>query len=290
MNRRKGNDAARCLPGVYLIGITAAELCFHFNVRSGVILHYLLLLALIVTTILIRNAENSGTDITLRDPKNSESGETGAMKDGGATGAFFYLTLAVFPFIRIASLSVPLASYPSIYWYFLVGMPVLIAALMVIRLACYRRDDLFLGKLPSLSAGCLQLIIGILGFPLGCVEYQILQPSPLLAPEPTLNQIMLSALILLSFAGFVEELVFRGLLLKAAGDYLGRSQAFIIVSVLFALYHMTYRSPLDLLFVGGVSVFFTFLVYRTGSLWGVSLAHGLANLTLYICCPSFLGL
>jgi len=51
----------------------------------------------------------------------------------------------------------------------------------------------------------------------------------------------------------------------------------------------TRRSLLDVLFVGVVGLFFGWVVHRTRSLLGVTLAHGLTNIILFLVMPFVLG-
>ncbi len=59
----------------------------------------------------------------------------------------------------------------------------------------------------------------------------------------------------------------------------------IYTAILYAALHLGYRSALDVVFVLGVGLCFGFVVARTGSLVGVTLSHGLANVTLLIVMP-----
>ena len=57
--------------------------------------------------------------------------------------------------------------------------------------------------------------------------------------------------------------------------------------MLFAIMHMGFHSVLDVLFVFGVAMFFGWVVKKTGSLLGVTLAHGLTNIMLFLVFPFF---
>ena len=59
----------------------------------------------------------------------------------------------------------------------------------------------------------------------------------------------------------------------------------VYVSTLFAIMHMGVHSWLDVAFVFGVAMFFAGVVKRTGSLFGVSLAHGITNVILFLVIP-----
>jgi len=177
----------------------------------------------------------------------------------------------------------PLASFSLPYWYLIVGTPLFAAAFLVIRLTGYRAQDIYL-RVKNLP---LQLALGLIGLPLGLIEFYILSPAPLIKTFD-LAQIWLPALILLVFTGLAEELIFRGILLKSAGEYLKKRTALFYVSFLFAVMHITHLVTLDVFFVFGIALFFALLVWKTNSLLGVALAHGLTNITLYLVYPFFL--
>ncbi|MFC1593058.1 type II CAAX prenyl endopeptidase Rce1 family protein [Candidatus Omnitrophota bacterium] len=51
--------------------------------------------------------------------------------------------------------------------------------------------------------------------------------------------------------------------------------------------HMGFLSWIDLIFVFVVAMFFAWVVKKTGSLFGVILAHGATNIMLYLIAPFF---
>jgi membrane protease YdiL (CAAX protease family) len=191
----------------------------------------------------------------------------------------FALALTLAPLIRLLSLALPLPRFPQAFWYPLVSTPLLIATWVVARQLGVRRTDLGLriGRWP------FQIMLSGLGLTLGAIEYSILAPAPMV-PELTWATIWVPALSLLIFTGFSEELIFRGLLQWVAGPILG-AQALVYVALLFGVLHIGYLSAIDVLFVFAVGVLFAYLVRSTGSLLGVSLAHGVTNITLFIVMP-----
>jgi hypothetical protein len=189
-------------------------------------------------------------------------------------------TLALAPLIRLLSLSMPLLQFQFTYWYLIIGAPLLIGAVLVLRLTGYSAASVGLGwgrRLPW------QMAVGFSGLSLGFVEYYILRPQPL-AQALSFQQVWLPALILLVFTGFLEELIFRGLMQRAAIAVLNRA-GLLYVSLLFAALHIGYRSLLDIAFVFCVGLYFSVAVERTRSLFGVTLAHGLTNVALFLVFP-----
>jgi hypothetical protein len=195
-----------------------------------------------------------------------------------------FLTLAFAPLIRLISMAVPMQNVPVIYQYMLVGAPIFISIIFVTRLGQFKPADMGLTfkNLP------VQLLIAPLGIVLGYVEYLVLQPKPLVS-DFNLNSILVPAVILLVFTGLLEELVFRGLMQKAFITELGTWGGLFFVASVFAVLHFGYLSALDVLFVFCVAVIFGIIVLYSGSVVGVTLAHGLTNLTLFLIFPFLLG-
>jgi membrane protease YdiL (CAAX protease family) len=105
--------------------------------------------------------------------------------------------------------------------------------------------------------------------------------------ELTLQSLWLPALIFFVAVGFTEEYIFRGVLQRTTSQVMG-SWGIVYASTIFALMHMGFYSWLDVVFVFGIALFFGWSVKKTGSLFGVTLAHGFANIVLYLIAPFFL--
>jgi membrane protease YdiL (CAAX protease family) len=193
------------------------------------------------------------------------------------------VSLAFAPLIRVISLSLPLAEIPLLYWYPITSIPLFAAVLIAAPTLGFSWPDLGL----NLRSWGLQLVIGLSGIALGVFEYWILRPDPLVDTFEW-TALLWPALILLISTGLLEEMIFRGLLQRASLDVLG-VWGIGYIAVLFAVLHTGYKSLLDVLFVGAVGLFFGWVVHRTRSLLGVTLAHGLTNIVLLLILPFILG-
>lgn len=197
----------------------------------------------------------------------------------------FVILLSLAPLIRILSLSIPLSQLglPIIYWYLVIGILLSLAAIVAGRISGleWRRIGWTTRNWPA------QTLLGLIGLALGLVEYWILQPGPL-AAVMNLEDILISIFILLFFTGILEEFIFRGLMQSASMQVLGKF-GLVYVALLFAVLHLGYKSISDLLFVLLVGLLFGWMAWKTQSLWGVSLAHGIANICLYVFFPFFIG-
>ena len=190
------------------------------------------------------------------------------------------LALALVPIARIATLVLPLVTTQIDYqWYLLPAVAMLLAGLIVARQTGLSRLDLNLrvGSLP------LQLVIGLLGIPIGIIEYTILQPASMIT-EPSWREIWLPAVALVVSSGLAEEFMFRGVLQATALATLGR-RGLIYVALVFAIQRLGNGSWLDAVLMFCVGLLFAWLVSDSLSLLGVSLAHGLASVMLYLILP-----
>jgi membrane protease YdiL (CAAX protease family) len=241
----------------YLAGIAAAEILTTFASppRLGLVAHAVVLLVMLVH----------------------------AARVEGKKEQAFLVSLAFAPLIRILSLSLPLADLPLLYWYPITSIPLFAAVLIAAPTLGYTWPDLGL----NLRRWGLQLVIGLSGLAFGVFEYWILRPEPLVATFEW-TALIWPALLLLVSTGLLEEMIFRGLLQRASIDVLGL-WGIGYIAILFAVLHTGYRSLLDVLLVAAVGLFFGWVVHRTRSLLGVTLAHGLTNVVLFLIMPFVLG-
>lgn len=264
------------VPWLFGIYIMVAELFVTvFNVRVGMFMHALLLLVLLVLASVLWYREGRAA-VRI----DEAVGENVVI---GTPGYRFYLSLTLAPIIRILSLAIPMWNFPVVYWYVVTGAPLLLTSYVIMKVVGYRPADvcLRLGRLRK------QAVVALVGFPLGWTEYQILRPTPVV-PGGNVVMLIMAGLILLVFTGLVEEVIFRGVLLKAADDYLGKTHSLVYCCFIFAILHIIHSSALDVVFVFGVGLLFIFFVRRTRSLLGVAVAHGITNIMLYLVCPLLL--
>jgi len=239
---------------IYLAAIIAAEVVTVFlQPLAGVIAH-----VSVMATVIVRSAHTA--DKLQRQ---------------------LILSLALVPLVRVVSLSVPLMDIPQTWWYPVMYAPLLVSAVVVMRTLGFSREDVgFTLRGRSLS---LQMAVIASGFGLGLAEYYILSPESWIS-SLTWAEAWQPALLLGISTGLVEEFIFRGVLQRSAWERWGW-WGLIYVSVLFAIMHIGFLSWVDVVFVFGVAMYFAWVVKKTGSLFGVTLAHALTNITLYLIAP-----
>ena len=240
---------------IYLLVITAAEtITVFFAPLWGILSHFAILVALILHSALASEHPHQK----------------------------LVLSLTLVPLVRIMSLSMPLSDIPQIWWYPIIYAPLVVAAIVVMRLNSYKAEDIGL----TVKVLPIQLAVMLTGVLFAVTEYFILAPEPLV-DEFTWQEIWLPALLLLVCTGFTEEFIFRGVLQRTAVEAF-KGWGIVYVSFLFAILHMGFLSWIDVVFVFVVALFFGWLVKRTGSLLGVTLAHGITNIGLYLVVPFLL--
>jgi len=258
-NTRILNGQVSMLPfWLNLVALAAAEvLTVFFQLLAGITLHGVLLVLFIVQAALAHE----------RAQRN------------------LYMSLILAPLIRILSLSMPLAPIPQIYWYLIIYGPLLAATVIVMLNTGLRARDVGLTS----RGWPLQIAMGLgIGLGLGVLEYLILRPVPL-ATSFTLQAVLLPSFILVITTGFVEELIFRGVLQTLAERVMGFGWGMLYQALIFSILHVGHYSVMDVAFVFLVALLFTAIFKRTGSLLGVTLAHGIANAMLYCVMPFLLS-
>lgn len=192
-----------------------------------------------------------------------------------------FLCLSLAPLIRVFSLSLPLEFLPSYSWYLVAGIPMLIAAISVIKLQGLCLKDIGI----TFKKPWLQITIAFTGIPLGIIEYYIIKPTIITANVTFLGFVGLAFAFIVA-TGFAEELLFRGVFQNNTIKAFGTNIGLIVVAVVFAILHVGWLQVIDIVFVFFVGLFFGLLAFKTGSIIGVSLSHGLTNVFLFLVMPS----
>lgn len=201
------------------------------------------------------------------------------LTDDGADG--LYLALAVLPLVRILAISTPFWLTGQAGHFAMVNLPLIVATIVAARYLGFHHEQLGL----TLRRWKVQIVVMASGPVIGVLERLIIQP-PAMAPDLSLASIAWPGLSLLLFTGFSEELLFRGVLQTSAIRNLGPRAGIALIAAMFGALHIGWLSALDVAFVTAVGVYFGWVVHRTGSIVGVTLAHGIANITLFILLPN----
>jgi len=209
----------------------------------------------------------------------------GANVPPGPERAFFW-TLWLAPLTRIYALAQPYAGAQPLAWWALTAVPMVVAAVVAIRLVGLGTDDA--GLKPSLRELPVAVFMAPVGLAIGLVQYLALEPRPFPRELP-FGGLPLAVLIIVLNPGIVEEVVFRGVLQRGAVAALGSVLGLVYVSLLYA-----FMMPAGLAdgptLLGLTITFMTGLLLavvtaRTGSILSASVAHASLALSLYLISP-----
>lgn len=107
----------------------------------------------------------------------------------------------------------------------------------------------------------------------------IVQPMSL---EEKISTVCLAVFYYGLGAGFAEEMIFRGIIMKVLENCFGKKAAIIIPSVIFGLIHTTDGMNVKdmlILFIAGTSVgiMFSLITYASGTIWASAIVHAIWN-------------
>jgi membrane protease YdiL (CAAX protease family) len=241
----------------YLILVGAAELLTVYVAAYGIALHAVILFTLSI---------HSALTISL-DPDFSG----------------FLAVLIIAPLIRILSLSTPLVQFSYITWFAIISIPVYIAIFTCVYIQNLKPDDIALAR-PKVKHIPLELGAILIAVPFGIAEYFILKPGALVAPR--VEALIIPSLVMILCTGLLEELAFRGLMQYHATRTMGFS-GIIFTSVLFGVLHIGNLTIFDVVLAGSVGFIYSLVVQKTGSLYGISVSHGIINIILFLIAPSY---
>lgn len=240
----------------YILILTFSELITTYYMTSwGIIIHVILITGLVINSTLTKSVKFS----------------------------YLLQAMILLPLIRIMSLSIPVMELEPLYWLVIMSIPVFVAIRILMQSQYLNKKMIGLNTryLP------LQLLVGLTGIGFGFVEYFILQPTALIPDLSLVNVIFAGSIVIIS-TGLLEELVFRGIIQKNAENIMGKTWGIIFTSSLFVGFNISWNSPLDLLFIFGISLCYGYIFQKTRSILGISISHGLCNVVLFIILPFFL--
>lgn len=246
----------KVLCGVFPILITCAEAATIYNPTFGIALHAVILFALLTYSVLVKNSVFAG----------------------------LFLALAIVPLIRILSLSMPLTHFAYIMWFLLISIPIFIAIFACMMLQRLSLKDVGI-TFPKAKDIPIEVGIVLLALPAGILEYRLLTPEPLLYElKPTF--LIAPVLIMVIYTGFVEELAFRGLMQYHAVKTMGW-WGILFITTTFAIMHIGNLIYWDVLLAFALGGAYALVIRKTGSLFGVSVSHGLVNVILFLIAPLY---
>lgn len=220
----------RSISFIYLLLIALAELLIgYYRVGAGLALHIIILFALFAHAAFSQRVDKEKANLIM--------------------------AMALAPLIRIVSLYAPLSTFHFVQWFMILSFPLLCGAFLLIFFQHLSAQAV--GLVFKLKKLHLQAAIASTGILFGVVEYSILSPQPLI-PELSFRSLAAPILIMLVYTGFLEELIFRGIIQHNAITYFNPGIGIFFVALLFAVMHIGNMSFLDVVLkaVMLVEVFF----------------------------------
>jgi membrane protease YdiL (CAAX protease family) len=161
------------------------------------------------------------------------------------------------------------------------AIPIVVTVILVARLGGVKPADLYLqtGKLKA------WLIVGLVSFAAFTVLFLLQAHDQNLSANRLLAYAPWTLLFVFSNA-FMEELHFRGLLLKPFERLLGRHPANLCIALFFTLSHAPVQYAPDILVFLAIlfvlALAWGYVIQRTESLWGSVLFHAGADLMIIV--------
>ncbi|RZB29163.1 MAG: uncharacterized protein AEth_01420 [Candidatus Argoarchaeum ethanivorans] len=244
-------------PFSYIILVALAELLIaHYHTGMGLALHIITLFALFTHAAFLHHKEKERAQLLT--------------------------VMAMAPLIRIASLYTPLSSFHFIHWFLILSIPLFSCAFTIILVQHLHAQDI--GLVFNFRKLHIQLAIASTGILFGIIEYFILHPHPLVI-DLSFRSLAAPILIMFVCTGFLEEMIFRGIIQHNAVKYFNDNIGIFFTATLFAVMHIGNLSLIDVVFVFFVGYFYGYAVKFTRSIIGVSISHGLTNIILFLIMP-----
>jgi membrane protease YdiL (CAAX protease family) len=184
-----------------------------------------------------------------------------------------YLALTLVPVLRFLSLAMPNPLVSQVFWYVMIGLPLLVS---VIRVAGVNGLSSLRIDLTGVKwAG--QFMIGLSGIPLGVIAALSLKAPLDVSANLDLLWFIFLIIVITLFGAVIEEIIFRGLIQRALSYPFGWLSV-VFSSILYASMFLGTLSPNAILLYGLSGLLFSVWVKLSNSLWGVIMAHSLMNI------------
>ena len=194
-----------------------------------------------------------------------------------------YEALLLIPLLRILNLGTGDIGISPYLWLAIVYLLLVGSSWFVMRSSDTSWSEV--GVLPNVSLRwAIFVALGVgFGVGLGLVQWGFELETP--PAEPTLVNTILAVLVIGLLVGFVEELIFRGLLQPWFAEVTTTWFAIIVVSVLFGFMHSVWMEPMNIVFAGSVGLLLGWAYARTRNFWFIWVVHAWINITAYAILP-----
>ncbi|MEF8813602.1 MAG: type II CAAX endopeptidase family protein [Halovenus sp.] len=181
---------------------------------------------------------------------------------------------ALLPLFRLINLGMPTFVELTLYFFPFVYVPMLPAIYLL-----KRSHGIQFGTNPKAFVLLVVPVLAIAALS-GWVEYLIITPEALI-PAWSTEQLLLLVAVQVGLVGLVEETIFRGILQRRMGEYVGRWGGVLFASALFGAMHSIYGSGPEVAFAVSLGLVFGAVYEWTNSLSLVTVFHGVLNVFLF---------
>jgi membrane protease YdiL (CAAX protease family) len=247
----------------YLGAIATAELLTAYvSATAGIVVHGLLLVALLNHTVLLGFRPGTGDAVYIAPTRT------------------VIPVLVLLPLLRMFTLVVPTRELSSLYWYLLIGAPLLTAIVLVARYTEFSPVD---AQIWTWSRA--QGFFAAIGIPLGAIAYATFHEAPIVESRDV-PYLLIGFGIVLVCDGLLIELVFRALLQPRLCALYGVERGILGTALLSGVFSSGAGSPVAMVFGFAVGLAFGWFVQRYRSIMGVSIAHGLITIMTVLVLPN----
>lgn len=198
---------------------------------------------------------------------------------------YLFMAVALFLFTLSLLLGFEIIKLDSIYKesFIIQYLIILLPMMIFIRLKKYSfKKVLRLNKI-NLKQALLSIVIPVFAYPIGLFFNYMgliiiniaggeLRVTPIPIPETT-SLFVISLVLFAVTPGICEEIMFRGVI-QSAYEKIGIRKAMLITGLLFGLFHFNVQNFLGPAFLG---MMFSYMVYKTGSIYTSMIAHATNN-------------
>lgn len=192
-----------------------------------------------------------------------------------------FQSFALLLLMRIVNMAMPIFFIPSIFWISVIYGVMFIPIYSVLKHQNFTLKEVGFQcrKLNVFALSYLPVALFI-GYMLALLEFQIIQPEPMIDNLNVQNVIVLS-LIMFLFVALVEELIFRSILQTGLERALGMNRGLLLASILFGIMHSGYGSFNEILFATFAGMVIGFLYQKTRCLPFIVIIHGTINVFVF---------
>ena len=240
---------------LYLIGLIFAEISvIYINTEVGIVIELVILFALLI---------NSSLDVSYNYSVMLKS-------------------IMIIPIIRIIGLLLPILQIQPLFWFPIIAVPLYEAIYTIMKSQglTIKHVGLIWGNKK------IQFLIALTGLLIGIIEYEILQPQPLIEVLNPVTLIFASIILFISI-GLAYELIFRGIIQKNAENAFGTIAGILYTTIIFTAIQIGWNSFIFLIFIFMVSLFYGYTFMKTRSIVGITVSSGISTIFLLLILPFY---